>query len=547
MDSQIYWRGYNFLLNKMIRAKIQLSPDGQKSQAPAIKNQHPAGKSNFQSWWEKNSGILVVLAALLVIGVYFWYITAGKWVWTPLTYYFDHLADAFLQGSTSLLEKPPAALAALANPYKFANRVGIEYIWDASYFRGNYYLYWGPVPALTAAAIKYLRQMALDDQQLVFLFMAELTVVMAALLHWLRTTFLPKVPAWSAALLILAGMLSLPALWIINRPSVYEGAIAGGQFFLILGLYSGLRGMFSTRKAGWMVLAGLAWVASIGCRVNNAAAIAWLVVVTLLYLVRQRNRPFDWILPGLCLCLPLLFWGLGLGAYNFARFGTVLEFGHRYQLTARGLPENYNDISSVRYILPNLYNLLVRSFHYNPREFPFIQIPSINESLWPAFIHLPPHYLSDEPAAGIFKVVPIFWVILLPLLIPARSVWNRLRNIPAKTSPPSHPSLPWVWWMAGGAALCILGSLSIFIASNLRYLMDLVPLLTILSALSFWWTLQLLGESRPWKIVLCILLIFLGVASIIYGLLAGFGEYPFRFQTINPQLYTEIARFLGSK
>jgi hypothetical protein len=47
--------------------------------------------------------------------------------------------------------------------------------------------------------------------------------------------------------------------------------------------------------------------------------------------------------------------------------------------------------------------------------------------------------------------------------------------------------------------------------------------------------------------VLCILLIFLGVASIIYGLLAGFGEYPFRFQTINPQLYTEIARFLGGE
>lgn len=507
----------------------------------------PTSGSGFYIWWEKNSGILVVVAALLAIGVYFWYITAGKWVWTPLTYYYDHLADAFLRGSVALLEKPPAALAALANPYKFDNRLGIDYIWDASYYQGKYYLYWGPVPAILATAIKWLRSTAVDDQQLVFLFMAELAVVLAALLHWLRITFFPKSPPWTAAFLILAGMLSLPALWIINRPSVYEGAIAGGQFFLILGFYASLRGMFSSRKTGWLVLAGLAWGASIGCRVNNAAAIAWFVLVILLYLHRHKNRQHDWMLPALCLCFPLLLWGLALGSYNFARFGNFLEFGHRYQLTTEALPENYSDVSSIGYIIPNLYNMLTRPFILNLREFPLVHIPSVDDKLWPIIIHVPPNYVSDEPAVGVFRVVPLFWLIFLPILKPARSVWNWFRKRPTQMPAASHPGLPWVWWMTIGAALVILGSLSIFIASNLRYLMDLVPLLTIISALCLWWGLSFFEKLPPWRNALLTGLVLLGVVTITFGLLAGLAEYPYRFQTINPQLYSALSRFFSGK
>jgi hypothetical protein len=503
--------------------------------------------SKFSSWWEKNSGILVVIAALLAIGVYFWFITAGKWVWTPLTYYFDHLADAFLHGSTALLDKPPAALAALSNPYIYDNRLGIEYIWDASYFNGNYYLYWGPVPALFAAAIKWIRASTIDDQQLVFLFMAELAVVMAALLHWLRTTFYPKAPPWTAAFFTLAGLLSVPVLWIINRPSVYEGAIAGGQFFLILGLYAGLRGMLSTRKDGWMILAGLAWGASIGCRVNNAAAIIWLALLVFIYLIRHARRSGEWLIPAFCLGLPMLLWGLGLAGYNFARFGNILETGHRYQLTGPGLTENYRDVASVFYIIPNLYNLLARPLLIHLKEFPLVIVPSVTEKMWPASIYLPGSYVSNEPAVGIFQAVPIFWLIFLPLLKPAQYLWIWLRKLPPQPAHSSHPALPWVWWMVCGGLIAILGSLSFFIASNLRYLVDIVPLLTVLSALCLWWGLHFLDKSPAGRNVLLSVVLILGLISIAYGLLAGFGEYPNRFQTINPELYAALSRFLSGK
>jgi hypothetical protein len=101
--------------------------------------------------------------------------------------------------------------------------------------------------------------------------------------------------------------------------------------------------------------------------------------------------------------------------------------------------------------------------------------------------------------------------------------------------------------MTIGAALVILGSLSIFIASNLRYLMDLVPLLTIISALCLWWGLSFFEKLPPWRNALLTGLVLLGVVTITFGLLAGLAEYPYRFQTINPQLYSALSRFFSGK
>ena len=84
----------------------------------------------------------------IAILISLWYITAGMLThWSPYSRYYDRQADAFLAGQLSLLEAPPAALATLPNVYDVRQRSGIDYIWDASYYNGKYYLYWGPVPA----------------------------------------------------------------------------------------------------------------------------------------------------------------------------------------------------------------------------------------------------------------------------------------------------------------------------------------------------------------------------------------------------------------
>ena len=82
---------------------------------------------------------------------------------------YDMLANAFLRGSISLLEKPSQALMNLENPYDYLNRGGIDYIWDATYFNGKYYLYWGFVPAFSLLASRCSMQPGLKISNWFFL------------------------------------------------------------------------------------------------------------------------------------------------------------------------------------------------------------------------------------------------------------------------------------------------------------------------------------------------------------------------------------------
>jgi len=501
-------------------------------------------------WLRHHPGIWAVTGTLLVIVISAWYITSGLWKWTPASHYFDLQADAFLSGSLSLLQEPPAQLLALPNPYDYHSREGLGYLWDSSLYHGHYYLYWGPVPALLAALIKLIHPTIVEDQHLVLIFICGLTILLAALLHWLRKTFYPNAPAWTVLLLTLAGGLCAPLLWLVNRPSVYEAAIAGGVFFLLAGLYASLRALVewpSRTSNAWLLCAGLAWGASAGCRLNNVAAVGWLAGLTTLYLAIQGRKPTRWFLPALCLSLPLFAWAAGLGWYNLARFGSLTETGHRYQLTGPALPSDYNLVISARYALPSLYNYLFRPLAISWREFPFIYAPNIKESMWPRFIQPPAHYYYGEPVAGLLTAIPILWLLCLPLIKPLRKAWNWAHERPATTPVqllPTHPLLARVWWLLAGAVVFNFGLLLVFITSTMRYLADVAPLLTLLAGLCLWWALCYLGKPG-WKRLLLALFIILGLASIFIGMIASLHIVEQRFETNNPALFHTVAHFFS--
>ena len=505
-------------------------------------NHSKAGK-----WTAAHPGIWAFIGAFLVILVSYWYITAGLWRWNPYSHYFDRQADAFLNGSLALSEKPSQELLALADPYDYHNREGLSYIWDASLYQGRFYLYWGPVPAIIAAVVKLFHAGVVEDQYLLMFFNAGMIIALAALLHWLRKTLFPDTPAWTLLLLILAAGLSTPVLWLINRPSVYETAIAGGEFFLITGLYAALRSMTARRPNWWLVAAGVAWGATVGCRVNNAIAVVWLAGLTgIFYLIRERKTR-NWLVPMICLGVPLLGWAVGLGWYNLARFGSVFETGHRYQLTGPALPADYSLVISAQYILPNLYNYLFRPLVFSWKQFPFVFTPFIKEQMWPWFIKLPQYFYYSEPVAGLFQSIPLFILVALPVLKPLQNAWRWVKEQPKRSSKPANSLLPWCWWMVGGAVLCNTGSLLLFISSTMRYLADVVPMMTILTGLSIWWGLGFFRQHPGYRRLLLILVVALGLVSICIGLLVNFQVGDQRFELNNPQLYGAIARFLTGK
>jgi hypothetical protein len=101
--------------------------------------------------------------------------------------------------------------------------------------------------------------------------------------------------------------------------------------------------------------------------------------------------------------------------------------------------------------------------------------------------------------------------------------------------------------MVTGALLATLSTLLVFILSIMRYEADLVPMLTVLIALILWRALDFLN-GHPWISRMTLLLVLaLGLASILLGLLINFQNVDERFLLNNPELYQAIARFFMGK
>ena len=235
------------------------------------------------------------MGLLCLVLVYTWYMTAGTLTqWFPYFHdYFDRLAQAFIHGQLALLETPDPKLLALANPYVYDNRAGIPYPWDVSLFQGKFYLYWGPVPGLIAAAARLLAGVRVEDQMLVLGLQVGVGVLLAANLASMRARFAPKSNPLGLLLLILAGGANLYLLWPGGRPGVYEAAILSGEFFLLAGLlalFFALRDV--PRKVPLALLAGLCLALALGSRATLALAVGWLAGMLL-----WRSHPHAEVIP----------------------------------------------------------------------------------------------------------------------------------------------------------------------------------------------------------------------------------------------------------
>lgn len=444
-----------------------------------------------------------------------WLVTAGTMMdYSRTTLYYDRLADGFLHGQLSLLETPDPRLAGLDNPYDYRQRGDIPIVWDASYFQGRFYLYWGPVPAVLVWMVKGLFHIPVGDLQLTLFFVIGIMALQAGLITLAYHRWFGHLPAGMAAAPLLAATFGVPLLWLLARPSIYEAAIAGGQFFWLLGLLFCFFGLNNRRKAAWFFTAGLSWAAAIGCRANLAVSIcAALVVLLVIYLRKPefRNACYS---GGLAFALGMAV----LGLYNYARFGSLLETGYSYQLTGPAAVSIVNGkLFSPTYILPNFYNTFLRPIGIDS-EFPFIHSPWLTEIMWPFFIRLPAAYYYSEPISGLLFTCPFIFFL-------AGLLGKRLHRQPE------------VQILLVSTGLSILASL-VFITSFMRYLLDFSPSLLLLAAFGYWKA----GEKSYAQRTVGLIFAFWGLVG---GLLLGIAGPNNNFLNNNPALFQWLAGLFG--
>jgi hypothetical protein len=151
--------------------------------------------------------------------------------------YYNLLSDAFLAGRLSLLIEPRPELLALPDPYDPSLNQAFK-LHDVSLYKGKYYLYFGPTPAITLfIPFHLLFSHDLPENLAVALFYFGGLVWSILLLNLLTKTYFPKTAFWMRFVAVFCLSFSNVAPFILRRPLFYEVAISSGYFFLFGGLY----------------------------------------------------------------------------------------------------------------------------------------------------------------------------------------------------------------------------------------------------------------------------------------------------------------------
>jgi hypothetical protein len=480
---------------------------------------------------------------LFVAAYYVFVISAGHFTrWHVWSAFYDAQAEGILHGHLYLPEAPSPKLMALANPYDLANMP--FWRWDHSYYQGHLYLYWGLVPAFIAAAIKAVIHVpGVPDNSLTFAFCMIRLVAGTLLIRDVARSAARRPPRWAVALAMLVFALANPTPFTLARAGIYEAAIMGGVAFTIAGLYLGHRALGARRGAtAWLALASLSFGLAGGSRLNLIPMIAALAILTGLWRAwqlrsRQAGAPNRGLLAvGAASLLPAGAIGIGLLICNHLRFGAWTEFGRSYVMTYPYFA------AGGRFLLPDVYAYAIAPPRFTC-WFPFLS------SGWntlrlsaPGWLSIPfsPDHHSAEPTVGLLVAAPFTALAL----VAGGAAAGRARLARAIADAPRLMTrMNWLWvalivYVAGSAPFLILN------VTTMRYEHDFASGVLLLAIFGGWRLLAAPSSARgrramAWTYVL------LALATIVAGVLLGFGGYFRQFEQHNPALLRALVAKLS--
>ena len=484
---------------------------------------------------------LVVLPILGCLTFYYIFLaTAGTYRNTTFSSnYYNHMSEGFRHGHLYIQETPSAALLAKPNPFDSSNFS--LWFWDASLYKGRYYLYWGPVPALLLLLFKGIARYhgTIIDQWPTLLFMLGRLYAGAAILlrlsHYVRT----KMPAWFVGLSILIFGLASPTPFIVARPHIYEACLAAGQCFLFWGLYSALCGIINAnRRVVLYLLAGILWALAIGSRVTSLIPVPLMVLTTLLFTWLRSDRAIRPVLrPMLAISVPVALAIGGYALYNYLRFESVFEFGLKYQVTLQRF------FTSRQFIVPNIFSYLFAPVVWSCK-FPFVI--SLTYRPLSSLITWPPGYQNFERVAGMFTTSYWTWLVVIPVWRILAAALRFIRK-GAQVSPSALASIEvWLSFCSVALILSMWPALGLWEAS-MRYLDDALGGVLLLSIFAGLWLLRQSSKLKRLanRFGVRFVLLALGLLTCFVGAFSGIATYYDTFKQDNPALYASLEKSLS--
>ena len=273
------------------------------------------------------------------------------------TQQYQMLAHSLAEGKTWLDVEPDEVLMSLSNPYDYRLRSmtmeteGGEYLWDAAYYEGRYYVYFGIVPELlfflpyyliTGKDLAVMPVIGIEGCLLLWGLFALLDVIVR---RWFPKTSLP--------IYLLTALLAANGcgVWSFFRnPTFYEVPILAGLAFGVWGLYFWLRAVQKERlNRLQMALGSLFLALTAGCRPQLVLVLLLAFPIFGAWFLRRSPRKTEKLADAACFGGPILAAAIGLMYYNYIRFGSVTDFGAGYNLTLQDMTHRKMDMGRTAF------------------------------------------------------------------------------------------------------------------------------------------------------------------------------------------------------
>lgn len=294
----------------------------------------------------------------------------------------QELVDAFKAGQVHLPGTPSEELMALENPYDWSQRLvePIPYKWDHLLYDGKYYSYYGIAPVLLLfLPYNLITGYYFPTPEAVLLFGVVGIVFLSLLFVEIIKRFFEKLTVGIAICSLIILQLCSGIMYCFCSPLFYEIAQASGFMFTMMGFYFLIRsGVVGEGKISRISLCASSFCLAMAvlCRPTLALyCVVALVFIGFGFFKNMRVTKHEkksvlkssvGYLSSALICFVLI--GSVQMAYNYMRFGSVLDFGIQYSLTI-------NDFTRAEYhtdfVAIGFWNYLFAFPQVRP-EFPFV-------------------------------------------------------------------------------------------------------------------------------------------------------------------------------
>ncbi len=436
---------------------------------------------------------------------------------------YQSLAEALGDGQFYLHEEPAASLIQMENPYDFAHRArvveeaGEYFLWDHAYYEGKYYVYFGVVPAALFYLPYYILTGGehLHNRQMILIGAFMLLVALAGLIYQIIKRWFPRTSLGVWLLLSELAVTGCGLVYMCKRTDMYTVPIITGLGFGFLGLLSFWCADREGKLSPPLVALGSFLTALVaGCRPQLFLVILFALIILRRYVFSIRYlKTKEGRVNMAAFAAPMIVVAALLMYYNYARFGSVFDFGANYNL-------NFNDMRYRGFVWDRV-PLGIWAYLFATVKatltFPFVEANYFSTNYLGITI-------SEATYGGLFACNLFVW--LCPLLLMFR---KRIKGCAAK---------------AMAYAGMIIGFIIIVVDTQMagilmRYFSDF-SIFFLLSALLIW---LLFFERTPkgalrdgllWFLVVCLLL------SVFYQGLIFFSDTGEALRDLRKDLYAQI-------